>query len=203
MRIQRACAAAIRGLNPAPRTDFLWTARSLAKVFIHSQIRICSTCLRMWIGVCNAYLRGATMRLTAFTDFGLRALMRLAGDPECVFTTEEIADEFAVSRNHLTKVVRKLADAGFVATQRGSGGGFRLARPAEAISVGEVVRRLEARHAIVECVRADGGSCVLTPRCRLKARLKRASEAFLRDLDRTSLADCAVTAVPTIEGIGP
>jgi hypothetical protein len=126
MRIQRACAAAIRGLNPAPRTHFLWTARSLAKEFIHSQIRICSTCLRMWNGICNAYLRGATMRLTAFTDFGLRALMGLAGDPERVFTTEEIADEFAISRNHLTKVVRKLADAGFVATQRGSGGGFRL-----------------------------------------------------------------------------
>jgi Rrf2 family nitric oxide-sensitive transcriptional repressor len=140
------------------------------------------------------------MRLTAFTDFGLRALMRLAGDPERLFTTEEIANEFAISRNHLTKVVRELADAGFVATHRGSGGGFRLARPAEAISVGEVVRRLEARHAIVECFRADGGSCVLTPQCRLKARLKRASEAFLKDLDETTLADCAVIAVPAIEG---
>ena len=100
------------------------------------------------------------MRLTAFTDYGLRALMRLAGEPERLFTTEEIANELAISRNHLTKVVRELADAGFVATLRGSGGGFRLARPAAEISIGEVVRRLEARHAIVECFRSDGGDCV-------------------------------------------
>ena len=72
------------------------------------------------------------MRLTAFTDYGLRALMRLAGEPERLFTTEEIANELAISRNHLTKVVRELADAGFVATLRGSGGGFRLARPRSA-----------------------------------------------------------------------
>jgi Rrf2 family nitric oxide-sensitive transcriptional repressor len=119
--------------------------------------------------------------------------MRLAGEPERLFTTEEIANEFGISRNHLTKVVRELADAGFVATHRGAGGGFRLARPAGAISIGEVVRRLEARHAIVECFRSDGGNCVLTPRCRLKARLKHASEVFLKDLDRTTLAECAVT----------
>ena len=133
------------------------------------------------------------MRLTAFTDYGLRALMRLAGEPERVFTTEEVATEFAISRNHLTKVVRELADAGFVDTHRGAGGGFRLARPAEAISIGEVVRRLEARHAIVECFRADGGACVLTPHCRLRVRLRQASEVFLKELDRTTLADCAVT----------
>ena len=56
------------------------------------------------------------MRLTAFTDFGLRALMRLAGEPDRSFSTNEIASEFAISRNHLTKVIRDLADRGFVTT---------------------------------------------------------------------------------------
>ncbi|MFZ0528091.1 MAG: Rrf2 family transcriptional regulator [Xanthobacteraceae bacterium] len=131
------------------------------------------------------------MRLTAFTDFGLRALMRLAGEPDRSFSTGEIAAEFGISRNHLTKVIGDLAVAGFVSTQRGAGGGFRLARPAQSISLGEVVRALEARHALVECFREDGGDCVLTPRCRLKAKLASAREAFLRDLDRTMLAECA------------
>jgi len=131
------------------------------------------------------------MRLTAFTDFALRALMRLAGAPARSFTTEEIAREFDISRNHLTKVVRELAAAGYVATQRGAGGGFRLARPAEAITVGEIVRLLEARHAVVECFRSDGGACALTPRCRLKGRLAAAREAFLKELDATTLAACA------------
>lgn len=131
------------------------------------------------------------MRLTSFTDFGLRALMRLAGAPGRSFTTEEMAREFAISRNHLTKVVRDLARAGYVATQRGAGGGFRLARPADTIRIGAVVRSLEARQALVECFQRDGGACVLTPRCRLKGRLAAAHEAFFRTLDETTLADCA------------
>lgn len=131
------------------------------------------------------------MRLTTFTDFGLRALMRLAGEPTRSFSTNEIAAEFGISRNHLSKVVRDLADGGFVATQRGAGGGFRLARPPQKITLGQVVRALEQRHALVECFREDGGDCVLTPRCRLKSRLAAAREAFMRELDVTTLAECA------------
>ena len=131
------------------------------------------------------------MRLTAFTDFGLRALMRLAGEPSRSFSTNDIATEFGISRNHLTKVVRDLADRGFVTTQRGAGGGFRLARSPQSITLGEVVRALEQRHALVECFRDDGGDCVLKPRCRLKARLAAAREAFMRELDATTLAECA------------
>jgi Rrf2 family nitric oxide-sensitive transcriptional repressor len=131
------------------------------------------------------------MRLTAFTDFGLRALMRLAAEPERSFSTSEIAAEFGISRHHLIKVVGDLAQAGFVTTRRGGGGGFRLARSAQSISLGEVVRALEARHALVECFRQDGGNCLLTPHCRLKGKLASAREAFLSELDRTILADCA------------
>lgn len=131
------------------------------------------------------------MRLTSFTDYGLRILMRLAGDPEKAFTTEAIAAEFRISRHHLTKIVRTLASAGIVATQRGAGGGIRLARPAETVTLGDIVRLLEARQALVECFQADGGACVLSPKCRLKGKLLAARQAFLADLDRTSLAECA------------
>jgi len=75
------------------------------------------------------------MRLTAFTDFALRALMRLAAEPDRSFSTNEIATEFGISRNHLIKVVGDLANGGFVSTQRGIGGGFlsrsRLAKSYE------------------------------------------------------------------------
>ena len=129
------------------------------------------------------------MRLTSFTDFGLRTLMRLAGEPERLFTTEEIAGEFAISRNHLTKVIRDLAKRGYLVTQRGAGGGFRLARSPQAITIGEIVRALE-HEPMLECFRSDGGACVLTPRCRLKGRVAAAREAFLRELDKTTLAEC-------------
>ncbi|WGS23073.1 MULTISPECIES: Rrf2 family transcriptional regulator [unclassified Bradyrhizobium] len=137
------------------------------------------------------------MRLTSFTDFALRALMRLAGEPGRSFATSEIAAEFGISRNHLAKVVRDLAEAGFITTQRGAGGGFLLARPAEAITLGQVVRALEGSGALVECFRDDGGGCVLLPRCRLKAKLAAAREAFLRELDRTTLAQCAYLPAPS------
>jgi len=142
------------------------------------------------------------MQLTSFTDFGLRALMRLAGDPDRSFTTDEIATEFRISRNHLIKIVRNLADAGFVTTRRGSGGGFRLARPSETITIGEIVRALESRYPLVECFRSDGGACVLLPRCRLKARLARAREAFFAELDETTLAQCAYPAPPAERAAG-
>jgi Rrf2 family nitric oxide-sensitive transcriptional repressor len=168
------------------------------------RIGISNTYLPCYRLIANAFWTIA-MQLTTFTDFGLRALMRLAGEPDRSFTTDEISREFGISRNHLVKIVRSLAEAGFVATQRGSGGGFRLARPSDAITIGEIVRALESRYPLVECFRADGGACVLMPRCRLKARLAAAREAFFAELDRTTLAQCAYPdpLSSTIAGVAP
>ena len=131
------------------------------------------------------------MRLTAFTDFGLRVLMRMAGDPHRHFTTAELADEFRVSRNHLAKVISALAAGGLLATRRGAGGGAILARQPEDIRLGDVVTLLEADQGLVECFQPGGSACTLTPRCRLKARLAHAEATFVADLNRSSLADCA------------
>lgn len=131
------------------------------------------------------------MHLTAFTDFGLRILMLLAGAPGRSFTTQEIASEFEISRNHLAKVVQDLAKAGYIKTRRGAGGGILLAMAPESITLGDVVRFMERQHALVECFRADGGKCKLTPRCLLKQRFFEAKKAFLRELDTTTLAECA------------
>lgn len=130
------------------------------------------------------------MRLTSFTDYGLRVLMRMAGEPERPFTAAELADEFRISRNHLAKVISALAGAGYLETRRGGGGGAMLARPASDIRLGDVVARLEADQALVECFAAGGNACTLTPRCRLKARLAHAEAAFIDDLNRSTLADC-------------
>ncbi|MBL4767257.1 MAG: Rrf2 family transcriptional regulator [Rhodobacteraceae bacterium] len=130
------------------------------------------------------------MRLTTFTDFGLRALMLLADDPDRAISTAEIADKFSISRHHLTKAMATLSTAGFITTQRGSGGGARLARPAKDIKIGEVVRVLEQGQSLVECFEPCGGSCAITSACRLKSMLAGAEQAFLDDLNQYSLADC-------------
>lgn len=120
--------------------------------------------------------------------------MRLAAEPERLFTSDEIARDFGISRHHLVKIIQTLANAGIVQTQRGAGGGFRLVQDPEHLRLGEIVRVLEARSALVECFDPDGGDCVITQGCRLRNRLKAAREAFLNELDRTTLAECALPA---------
>ncbi len=137
------------------------------------------------------------MRLTSFTDYGLRMLMRMASAPERAFSTAELAEEFQLSRNHLAKIMQRLSRAGFVETRRGGGGGAILARPAEEIRLGAVVRLLEEDQPLVECLGADGGNCVIDGQCRLKVRFRSAEAAFLADLDRSTLADIALTPAPT------
>jgi Rrf2 family nitric oxide-sensitive transcriptional repressor len=130
------------------------------------------------------------LRLLASTDFALRLLMRLAADPGRHRSTEVLAQEIGVPRNHLHKIVQDLAAAGMVRTLRGAQGGVMLAQAPSEIGLGSVVRHLEREQALVECFRADGGACCLTPDCRLRGTLWRAREAFLDVLDHTSLADC-------------
>lgn len=134
------------------------------------------------------------MRLTSFTDYGLRMLMRMASAPDRAFSTAEMAEEFGLSRNHLAKIMQRLGRGGLVETRRGSGGGAVLARPASEIKLGTIVSLLEEGQSLVECFGADGGACSLNGRCGLKARLYSAEVAFLDDLNRSSLADIALDA---------
>jgi Rrf2 family nitric oxide-sensitive transcriptional repressor len=138
------------------------------------------------------------MRLTSFTDYGLRMLMRMASAPGRAYSTAELADEFNLSRNHLAKIMQRLARAGLIETRRGGNGGAVLARPAAEIRLGAVVRLLEEGQPLVECLAENGGACTLDGRCRLKARLRSAEAAFLADLDRSTLA--AIALDPTSAG---
>lgn len=132
------------------------------------------------------------MRLTSFTDYGLRMLMRMASAPEQAHSTAELAEEFCLSRNHLTKIMQRLARGGIVETRRGGGGGAVLARDPATIRLGAVVRLLEEGQALVECFGPGESTCSIEGRCGLKARLRSAERAFLADLDRSTLADIAL-----------
>ncbi len=132
------------------------------------------------------------MELTSYTDYGLRALMLLAGHPDRVQSATELAHRLDISRHHLAKILLDLVAGGYLVSLRGPAGGVRLARPPEEIRVGEVVRYLERKQALVECFRPDHGCCNLLPSCRLKGALTRAKEAFLASLDRNTLAEMAL-----------
>lgn len=140
------------------------------------------------------YMRGNAVRLTTFTDYGLRMLMRMASVPDRAFSTAELAEEFQLSRNHLTKIMQKLSVGDVVETRRGAKGGAVLRKAPADIRLGDVVRMLEQDQAIVECFRLDGGMCTVDGRCGLKERLRRAEQKFIDDLNRSTLADIALPA---------
>jgi Rrf2 family nitric oxide-sensitive transcriptional repressor len=128
------------------------------------------------------------LRLTQYTDYSLRVLIYLALHPDRRCSIREIAESYGISKNHLMKVVRQLAGAGFIDSVRGVGGGLRLDREPEQINLGEVIEEMEPDFGMVECLRPDN-QCVITGPCRLPALLRQATTAFLEVMRQATLAD--------------
>lgn len=128
------------------------------------------------------------MQLDKFTDYALRVLMALAIRAPARVPAYEIAALYGVSENHLSKVATQLARKGFANSERGRNGGLTLARPAEKILVGDVVRAMRRDAPVVECFGTDK-SCLILPACGLRDPLAQAQEAFFATLDRYTLAD--------------
>ena len=82
------------------------------------------------------------MRLSVQTDYALRTLMFLAVK-DGHHSIAEIAHAYGISKNHLMKVAQRLAAEGFVEGVRGRSGGLKLARPANALNVGSIMRAME------------------------------------------------------------
>lgn len=135
------------------------------------------------------------MQLTRFTDYALRVLIYLGAHSDRLVTIKEIAEKHTLSENHLMKIVHKLATRGYIETVRGKGGGMRLARRAEMINLGDVVRDTEENMDIAECFEASAQSCALLPSCALKSVLVEAKKSFLATLDLYSLSD--LTSMPS------
>ncbi|MCB9832647.1 MAG: Rrf2 family transcriptional regulator [Planctomycetes bacterium] len=129
------------------------------------------------------------MQLTQFTDFALRLLIHLAITPGERVPLPRIAAAYGISQNHLVKTVQTLVAEGFVKSWRGRSGGLELARPAEEIIVGEVVRVTEPGLDLLGCFDDDADICVISPTCRLKGLLRTALASFVRELDAVTLAD--------------
>jgi Rrf2 family nitric oxide-sensitive transcriptional repressor len=127
------------------------------------------------------------MRLTRFTDIGLRVLMYLSTqDREPPVTVAELALQLDVAQNHMVKVVHRLGQLGWVLTQRGRQGGLRLAPATLTLRIGQVVKQLEGDESLVDCA---SPACPLQGQCALKGALDRALQAFYRELDALTLGD--------------
>ena len=125
------------------------------------------------------------MKLSTKGRYGLRALIDLA-----VYCTEEavsiqsIAKRQNISDRYLEQLMGKLRRAGLVVSVRGAGGGYRLARPAEEISVGEVLRALEGNLDAVTCPgNGDEQGCEDADVCVTRYVWKRINDSITQAVD--------------------
>lgn len=132
------------------------------------------------------------MKLTQYSDLGLRLLMYLAHRYGEAVTIQEASDRFAVSKNHMVKISHQLTKEGLIISTRGRNGGVRLARQPEAITVEDALRATEDGFDLVECFNSTQNRCVISDACKLSGVLDAALAAFFLVLRQTSLADLVV-----------
>jgi Rrf2 family nitric oxide-sensitive transcriptional repressor len=128
------------------------------------------------------------MRITRFSDIGLRVLIYLAGTGERhnLATVSEISRQFDIPLNHLVKVVALMARVGWIQSVRGRNGGLSLAADPKTLRIGAVLRELEGDAELVDCAGMD---CALSADCMLRGALASGLRAFYQAMDRYTLAD--------------
>ena len=129
------------------------------------------------------------MKLTRYSNYAIRTLMFTNLHPDRLCQCQEVADTFKVSKAHLVKCVHQLGQWGFVHSVRGRNGGFRLARPANEITVGAVIRKTEDTLDLVECFNSETNSCPLITGCKLNQLLTHAMAGFMAEMDRVTIED--------------
>jgi len=139
------------------------------------------------------------VHLTQFSDYSLRLVLYLAAHGDRLVSVQEVSQAYGVSHHHLVKVVQLLVDNKIVASTRGRGGGLRLNRPPGDINVGRLLRLTEPHFHLVECFDSKTNTCPIDRACGLKGVLHEAQQAFLRELDRHTLADFVPRAPALIQ----
>jgi Rrf2 family protein len=137
------------------------------------------------------------VRITARADYAVRAAVELAaaektGKP---VKGEYLATSQGIPQNFLENILTELRRSGLIRTRRGADGGYQLARPADEISVADVLRAVEGPLAAVQGVRPNelsyGGAAERLPEVWVALR------ASLRDvLEHVTLADVARGRLP-------
>jgi Rrf2 family protein len=98
---------------------------------------------------------GPTMQLTAKVDYAIRAMVELAAAGDGPVKGEAIASAQGVPLRFLENILLELRHARLVRSQRGAEGGYRLARPAETITLADVIRTVEGPIASIRSERPD------------------------------------------------
>jgi Rrf2 family protein len=132
----------------------------------------------------------AMLSLSKQSDYALIALSYLSrAEAGRAVNTREIAGKYDIPVELLAKILQRLTKAELLASTPGPTGGYRLARPAETISVGAIVRIVDGYPALVPCLRTDHNDCEQSDRCTIQKPLARLNQRIFQMLERVSLAE--------------
>jgi len=139
------------------------------------------------------------MRLSKRGEYGLRAMIMLAGTPHenaplPVVQIKEIAEREKISSKFLEQILLTLKNAGMLHSKMGVGGGYYLARPPSEITLGQIFRVLDGPVAPIKCVSQmayEPCGCPDEATCGLRLAMGDVRNAIADILDNTSLADVA------------
>lgn len=143
------------------------------------------------------------MKLTSYSNYALRSLQLAALKAPNRIRVDDVVRVHGLARPHIVKIVHELGRAGYLETVRGRGGGFRLAKPAESIVIGDVVRLTEGPLDLVECFNPEKNTCPLIGICKLSQAIQKATRAFMAVLDDLTLADIASNRGELLNRIAP
>ena len=136
------------------------------------------------------------IRLSKLADYGIVIVTQLARQPGRIHTAPEIAAATHIPQPMVSKILKALARGGVLASTRGAKGGYGLARPADAISVADVITALEGPIALTSCIEDAPGCCDIEALCPARANWQRINDAIRRALEGISVAEMAFTVPP-------
>ena len=130
------------------------------------------------------------IRLSRLTDYGIVLMAHLADAGEGPHTARDLAEQTQLPLPAVSKLLKSLAREGLLVSSRGAKGGYQLARPAEKITVPEMIAALEGPIALTDC-NLHEGACSQEPRCHVRTPWQRINRAVHDALSRIRLADLA------------
>jgi Rrf2 family protein len=130
------------------------------------------------------------LKVSLKTEYALRALMELAARAgEGHIPAREIGARQGIPVRFLEHQLAALHKAGLVDSQRGANGGAALARPADEISVAEVIELFEGPLAVMHCLEEHDDECAHSSRCGLQELWMRVDDAVRAVFERTTIAE--------------
>jgi FeS assembly SUF system regulator len=134
-------------------------------------------------------------RVSRLTDYATVVMTCIAAHPRDVLSTAEIAEEAHLELPTVSKLLKSLGHAGLVDSFRGVNGGYRLARPAQQISLADIVEAIEGPLGMTECTLSEG-QCERQAQCGVRGSWQRINHVLDNALRAMSLADMLQPAPP-------